>query len=46
MLEQGSYGPRVGKQLLIATGRLQLCAGWLAFDADATTLPERVTRMP
>lgn len=33
MLEQGSYGPRVGKQLLTATGRLQLCAGWLAFDA-------------
>jgi hypothetical protein len=33
MLEQGSYGPKVGKQLLTATGRLQLCAGWLAFDA-------------
>lgn len=33
MLEQGSYGPRVGKQLLMATGRLRLCAGWLAFDA-------------
>lgn len=33
MLEQGSYGTRVGKQLLMATGRLQVCAGWLAFDA-------------
>lgn len=33
VLEQGSYRPRVGKQLLMATGRLRLCAGWLAFDA-------------
>lgn len=33
MLERSSYGPSVGKQLLMATGRLQICAGWLAFDA-------------
>lgn len=33
MLEQSSYGQDVGQQLLMATGRLQICAGWLAFDA-------------
>ncbi|MGH3963889.1 MAG: helix-turn-helix domain-containing protein [Pseudonocardiaceae bacterium] len=33
MLEQGNYGPSVGDQLLMATGTMQLCAGWLAFDA-------------
>ncbi len=33
MLEQGTYSPKVGQQLLRATGRLQICAGWLAFDA-------------
>lgn len=54
MLEQGSYGPKVGNQLLMATGRLQLCAGWLAFDAgrhraaracymDALTLSRQVS---
>jgi DNA-binding XRE family transcriptional regulator len=54
MLEQGSYGPRVGKQLLMAIGGLQLCAGWLAFDAgrhdaarasytDALTLSRQVS---
>ncbi len=33
MLEQSSYGPSVGDQLLRATSGLQLCAGFLAFDA-------------
>lgn len=33
MLEQGTYSPNVSQQLLMATGRLQICAGWLAFDA-------------
>jgi transcriptional regulator with XRE-family HTH domain len=33
MLENGSYGESVGKRLLRATGRIQMCAGWLAFDA-------------
>ncbi|MGH4026695.1 MAG: helix-turn-helix domain-containing protein, partial [Pseudonocardiaceae bacterium] len=33
MLERGSYGASVGRQLLMATGRLQICTGWLAFDA-------------
>jgi transcriptional regulator with XRE-family HTH domain len=33
MLEHGSYGESVGKRLLRATGRIQMCAGWLAFDA-------------
>ena len=33
MLEQSSYGPDVGDQLLRVTGGLQLCAGFLAFDA-------------
>ncbi len=53
MLEQGSYGPKVGKQLTLAVGGLQLCAGWLSFDAgrhdaaracyaDALTLSRQV----
>jgi transcriptional regulator with XRE-family HTH domain len=33
MLERGSYGPSVGRQLLTATGELEICAGALAFDA-------------
>ena len=33
MLERGTYSPNVGQQLLMATARLQECAGWLAFDA-------------
>ncbi|MGH3904263.1 MAG: helix-turn-helix domain-containing protein, partial [Pseudonocardiaceae bacterium] len=33
MLERGSYGSSVGQELLVATGRLQICAGWLAFDS-------------
>jgi transcriptional regulator with XRE-family HTH domain len=33
MLEHGSYSGEVGTQLVKATGRAQVCAGWLAFDA-------------
>jgi transcriptional regulator with XRE-family HTH domain len=33
MLEHGTYTETVGKRLLKATGRAQMCAGWLAFDA-------------
>jgi DNA-binding XRE family transcriptional regulator/tetratricopeptide (TPR) repeat protein len=33
LLERGSYTDAVAQQLLTATGRLQICAGWLAFDA-------------
>lgn len=33
MLERSSYGPSLGDQLLRATGGLELCAGFLAFDA-------------
>ena len=33
ILEHGTYSPSVGQQLLMATARLQVCAGWLAFDA-------------
>jgi hypothetical protein len=33
MLEHGSYGDSVGRRLLRATGRIQMYAGWLAFDA-------------
>lgn len=33
LLEYGSYTEGVGLQLVRATGRLQYCAGWLAFDA-------------
>jgi DNA-binding XRE family transcriptional regulator len=33
LLEYGSYTDTVSQQLLTATGQLQICAGWLAFDA-------------
>lgn len=33
LLEHGTYTDSIGRQLLIATGQLQICAGWLAFDA-------------
>jgi transcriptional regulator with XRE-family HTH domain len=33
MLEHGTYGDSVGQRLIRATGRIQMCAGWLAFDA-------------
>jgi tetratricopeptide (TPR) repeat protein len=33
MLEHGIYSESVGQALLKATGRMQMCAGWLAFDA-------------
>jgi len=33
MLEHGTYREAVSGQLLRATGRMQMCAGWLAFDA-------------
>ncbi|MFL6141080.1 MAG: hypothetical protein ACJ72N_04285 [Labedaea sp.] len=33
LLEYGSYTDRVGQHLLTVVGQLQICAGWLAFDA-------------
>ncbi|HEX2301163.1 MAG TPA: hypothetical protein VHH34_22100, partial [Pseudonocardiaceae bacterium] len=33
MLERGSFGPSVGRQLLMVSARLQIFAGWLASDA-------------
>jgi transcriptional regulator with XRE-family HTH domain len=33
MLENGIYGEVVEKELVRSTGRAQMCAGWLAFDA-------------
>jgi transcriptional regulator with XRE-family HTH domain len=33
LLEHGTYAPEIGARLLWVTGRAQLCAGWLAFDA-------------
>lgn len=33
MLEHGTYTETVQTRLLKATGRVQMCAGWLAFDA-------------
>jgi len=38
LLEEGTYGESVGRQLLIATARLQETAGWLAFDAGQDTV--------
>lgn len=35
LLEHGSYAEDVGDLLLAATGRAQMCAGWLAFDSGA-----------
>lgn len=33
ILERNTYSSSIGQQLLMTTGRLQVCAGWLAFDA-------------
>jgi transcriptional regulator with XRE-family HTH domain len=33
MLEHGAYGATVEARLLKATARMQMCAGWLAFDS-------------
>jgi transcriptional regulator with XRE-family HTH domain len=33
LLEHGSYTNSVERDLVGATGRMQMCAGWLAFDA-------------
>ncbi|WP_407650838.1 helix-turn-helix domain-containing protein [Actinoplanes lobatus] len=33
MLENGIYGEVVERQIIKGTSRLQMCAGWLAFDA-------------
>jgi hypothetical protein len=33
LLEHGTYAPDICARLLCVTGRAQLCAGWLAFDA-------------
>jgi transcriptional regulator with XRE-family HTH domain len=33
MLEHGTFGPATEHALMQVTGRLQMCAGWLAFDA-------------
>ena len=33
LLENGIYTDSIGEQLLKATGELQICGGWLAFDA-------------
>jgi DNA-binding XRE family transcriptional regulator/tetratricopeptide (TPR) repeat protein len=33
LLDHGSYTDSVGRELLRATGELQICAGWLALDA-------------
>ncbi|GIF98231.1 helix-turn-helix domain-containing protein [Catellatospora citrea] len=33
ILEQGTFSAAVGDQILAATGRAQMCAGWLAFDS-------------
>lgn len=33
LLEHGTYGDDVGDLLIVAIGRAQMCAGWLAFDS-------------
>jgi hypothetical protein len=33
MLDHGTFTDAVGKRLMEAAGRMQMCAGWLAFDA-------------
>lgn len=33
LLNRGTYSPRVGRRLQVATGELGICSGWLAFDA-------------
>ncbi|MFI5496705.1 helix-turn-helix domain-containing protein [Actinoplanes sp. NPDC051859] len=38
MLEHGTYGEVIEQRLLHATGRIQMCAGWLAFDSGHQTV--------
>lgn len=38
LLEHGRYTETVGRDLLIAAGGLQMCAGWLALDAGEHTV--------
>lgn len=33
MLDHGTFSDAVGKRLMEVAGRMQMCAGWLAFDA-------------
>lgn len=41
LLEYGRYTDAVGHQLLVATGQLHICAGWLAFDAGQHEVAQR-----
>jgi hypothetical protein len=45
LLEHGSYTEDVGDMLLAATGRAQMCAGWLAFDSGAHEVVFRTTKI-
>jgi transcriptional regulator with XRE-family HTH domain len=42
MLKESSYTDAVGRELLLATGRLGVCVGWLAFDSGQHELSQRL----
>jgi transcriptional regulator with XRE-family HTH domain len=42
MLKESSYTDVVGRELLLATGRLGVCVGWLAFDSGQHALSQRL----
>jgi hypothetical protein len=42
MLKESSYTDTVGRELLLATGRLGVCVGWLAFDSGQRALSQRL----
>lgn len=42
MLKESIYTDAVGRELLVATGRLGVCVGWLAFDSGQHALSQRL----
>lgn len=41
LLDYGEYGPRIGAELIAATGRLSSCVGWLTYDANEPDISRR-----
>ncbi|NEW29175.1 helix-turn-helix domain-containing protein [Nocardia cyriacigeorgica] len=41
LLDYGEYGPRIGAELIAATGWLSSCVGWLTYDANERAVSRR-----
>ncbi|MBF6097813.1 helix-turn-helix domain-containing protein [Nocardia cyriacigeorgica] len=41
LLDYGEYGPRIGGELIAATGWLSSCVGWLTYDANEPAVSRR-----